>query len=95
MIESSKPNSRGEENQPEKITQDKVTNLLHPHQEDLNNDSEEEDDDEDAVELEMATKAEEEALKSGKPVETKKVDVVKKFNPDSDSEDFLDDPPPG
>ena len=47
----------------------------------------------------MATKAEEEALKSGKEVNAKeslrKVDVVKKFNPDSDSEDFFDDPPPG
>ena len=60
---------------------------------------EKEDDDIDAVELAMATKAEEEALKSGKEVNAKeslrKVDTVKKFNPDSDSEDFLDDPPPG
>ena len=77
MIESSKPNSRGEENKPEKITQDKVTNLLHPHQEDLNNDSEEEDDDEDAVELEMATKAEEEALrKAGEEKEDDDIDAV-------------------
>ena len=67
MIESSKPNSRKENNRPEQVEEVKVTNLLHPHQEDLNNDSEEEDEDEDsaAVELELAAKEEQEALMIG------------------------------
>ena len=37
--------------------------MLHPHQEDLNKDSEEED--QDAVEFELQAKAEEEALARG------------------------------
>ena len=61
--------------------------MLHPHQEDLNNDSEEED--QDVIEFELQAKAEEEALAL-----PKKVDTATKFNHDSeDDDDFLADPP--
>ena len=69
--------------------------MLHPHQEDLNKDSEEED--QDAVEFELQAKAEEEALARGSLsclTVPKKVDTATKFNPDSeDDDDFLADPP--
>ena len=69
MIESSKPNSRQEENKAEATAEVKVTNLLHPHQQDLNNDSEEEED-EAAVEVELAAKAEEETKTAPTKVDT-------------------------